>query len=96
MDIEKNPEFARARRKSLFLGLSDGARMDEFRRSNRDLSTEQVYATYEVSEPRLVEMRSQLVEEHDQDGSDPSRFELVFLIDDFAGSGKTILREREW
>ena len=92
--IEKNPEFARARRKSLFLGLSDGARMDEFRRSNRDLSTEQVYATYEVSEPRLVEMRSQLVEEHDQDGSDPSRFELVFLIDDFAGSGKTILRDK--
>ena len=59
--IENSPEFARARRQSLFLGLSDGARMDEFRRSNRDLSTEQVYATYEVSEPRLVEMRSQLL-----------------------------------
>ena len=69
--------------------------MDEFRRSNRDLSTEQVYATYEVSEPRLVEMRSQLIEEHDQNESDPSRFELVFLIDDFAGSGKTILREKD-
>ena len=94
-EIEKDPQFARARRKSLFLGLSDGARMDEFRRSNRDLSTEQVYATYEVSEPRLEEMRTQLVEEHGQEGSDPSRFELVFLIDDFAGSGKTILREKK-
>ena len=93
--IENNPEFARARRQSLFLGLSDGARMDEFRRSNRDLSTEQVYATHEVSEPRLVEMRSQLLEEHEQNESDPSRFELVFLIDDFAGSGKTILREKD-
>ena len=93
--IESNPEFARARRQSLFLGLSDGARMDEFRRSNRDLSTEQVYATYEVSEPRLVEMRSQLLEEHDQGETAPLRFELVFLIDDFAGSGKTILRERD-
>ena len=93
--IEGNPEFARARRQSLFLGLSDGARMDEFRRSNRDLSTEQVYATYEVSEPRLVEMRSQLLEEHDQGETNPSRFDLVFLIDDFAGSGKTILREKD-
>ena len=93
--IETNPEFSRVRRRSLFLGLSDGARIDEFRRSNRDLTTEQVYATYEVSEPRLVEMRSQLMEDHDQDGSDPSRFELVFLIDDFAGSGKTILREKD-
>ena len=40
-DIENSAEFARARRQSLFLGLSDGARMDEFRRSNRALSTEQ-------------------------------------------------------
>lgn len=93
--IETNPEFSHVRRKSLFLGLSDGARIDEFRRSNRELSTEQVYATYEVSEPRLVEMRSQLIEDHDRDGLDPSRFELVFLIDDFAGSGKTILRKKD-
>ena len=93
--IEDHPEFARVRRKSLFLGLSDGARMDEFRRSNRDLSTEQVYATYEVSEPRLDEMRNQLLKEQKQDGCDPSRFELVFLIDDFAGSGKTVLRKKE-
>ena len=40
-------------------------------------------------------MRSQLLEEHDQSEADPSRFELVFLIDDFAGSGKTILREND-
>ena len=93
--IESNPEFARVRRRSLFLGLSDGARMDEFRRSNRDLSTEQVYATYEVSEPRLDEMRLQLLKEQEQDREESSRFELVFLIDDFAGSGKTILREKD-
>ena len=93
--IENDPEFAQVRRQSLFLGLSDGARMDEFRRSNRDLSTEQVYATYEVSEPRLEEMRSQLLKEQEQEDDDSSRFELVFLIDDFAGSGKTILREQD-
>ena len=88
------PEFARTRRRSLFLGLSDGARIDEFRRSNRDLSNEQVYATYEVAGPRLAEMRSQLPNDQKEDPSDPIQFELVFLLDDFAGSGKSILRER--
>ena len=91
--IESMPEFARARRRSLFLGLSDGARMDEFRRNNRDVSNEQVYATYEVAEPRLAEMRRQLLRDQLQDSSEPIQFELVFLLDDFAGSGKSILRE---
>ena len=94
-DIEAMPEFARARRRSLFLGLSDGARMDEFRRSNRELSNEQVYATYEVAEPRLNEMRNQLLKEQRLDFSDPIKFEQVFLLDDFAGSGKSILREND-
>ena len=92
-EIEAMPEFARARRRSLFLGLSDGARMDEFRRSNRELSNEQVYATYEVAVPRLDEMRKQLLNDQSLDSADPIKFELVFLLDDFAGSGKSILRE---
>ena len=91
--IEGMPEFGHTRRRSLFLGLSDGARMDEFRRSNRELSNEQVYATYEVAEPRLAEMRSQLLKDQERHRSDPVQFELVFLLDDFAGSGKSILRE---
>ena len=93
--IEEIPEFAQVRRRSLFLGLSDGARMDEFRRSNRVLSNEQIYATYEVAERRLKEMRRQLLIDQDSDKSDPIRFQLVFLIDDFAGSGKTILRPND-
>lgn len=91
--IESKPEFIQARRQSLFLGLSDGARIDEFRRSNRDLSHEQLYATYEVAEPRLAEMRRQLLKDRRQGSSEPIQFELVFLVDDFAGSGKSILRK---
>ena len=93
--IEGMPEFNRTRRRSLFLGLSDGARIDEFRRSNSDLSNEQVYATYEVAEPRLSAMRSQLLRDQSLDPSNPIQFELVFLLDDFAGSGKSILRKSE-
>ena len=92
--IERRPEFALARRRSLFLGLSDGARIDEFRRGNRELSNEQVYATYEVAASRLNEMRDQL--RRDQSNlPDPNQFELVFLLDDFAGSGTSILRQED-
>lgn len=93
--IEANSEFARVRRRSLFLGLSDSARIDEFRRSNRELSHEQVYGTYEVDESRLVEMRQKLLEDIGQGLSGAMKFELVFLIDDFAGSGRSIIREKE-
>lgn len=91
--IEALPEFSRARRSSLFLGLSDGARMDEFRRSNRDLSNEQVHSTYEVAEPRLIEMRRKLLSDQAVETRDPIQFEIVFLLDDFSGSGKSILRK---
>jgi len=91
--IENKPEFMQARRQSLFLGLSDGARIDEFRRSNRELSHEQVYATYEIAESRLSEMREKLLQDRQQGSSAATQFELVFLIDDFAGSGKSILRK---
>jgi hypothetical protein len=90
--LERRSEFALVRRQSLYLGLSDGARIDEFRRSNRELSHEQVYATYEVAEPRLTEMRAKLLQDRAQGSSVATKFELVFLIDDFAGSGKSILR----
>lgn len=93
--IEASNEFISARRQSLFLGLSDGARMDEFRRSNRQLSHEQVYGTYDVAEPRLAEMRDKLLQDHGQASSEATKFELVFLIDDFAGSGRSILRQNE-
>ena len=91
-EIESSSYFARARRRSLFLGLSDGAKIDEFRRNNRALSHEQVYATYEVAEPRLSDMRDKLIKDSNNDPEDSPTFESVFLIDDFAGSGKTIAR----
>ena len=78
--IERTLEFTRTRRRSLFLGLSDGARIDEFRRSNRDLSNEQVYATYEVAGPRLAEMRSQLLNDQKEDPSDPIQFEAIACL----------------
>jgi hypothetical protein len=90
--IERGTEFRALLRQSLFLGLSDGARLDEFRRSNR-LSNEQVYVTYQVAADRLDDMREELGKDLEKiDASIAPRFRRIFLVDDFAGSGTSILR----
>ena len=55
-------DFARALNASLFLGMSDGARIDQFRRSNPALSNEQIAMTYELNQPRTNTMKSRLKE----------------------------------
>lgn len=44
------------KRKSLFLGLSDGSHMDYFRRQNSHLSNEQVFVNYDFSKERASGM----------------------------------------
>lgn len=79
--IDNSPEFAEELRQSLFLGLSDGARIDELRRSV-SLHNDQVDGSYQLGLDRALEMRSKV----------PGPFRSVFLVDDFYGSGKTVLR----
>ena len=81
-------EFSQMKRKALFLGLSDGARMDLLRRV-AGLSNEQVHATYQLSDDKAMDMAQQL---RDDLGTPDERFETLFLIDDFSGSGDSILR----
>lgn len=86
--IDSSPEFLEELRHSLFLGLSDGARIDEFRRS-AELHNDQVEASYQLGSERASEMSSKI----------ESGFKNVFLIDDFYGSGKSLLRwekDGEW
>lgn len=88
--------FSRLRRQTLFIELSDGARIDVFRRANAGLiSNEQV-----VTSPRFNEEKwSDLLGDLRKDVGDPTaRFAFVFLIDDFVGSGTTLLRKKgeEW
>ncbi len=45
--------FKVRQRQCLFLGLSDGARIDTFRRANPDLNHEQIWQTYEISDQRV-------------------------------------------
>lgn len=93
--IEATDLFKRRSRETLFLGLSDGARIDAFRRSSREINHEQVYATYEVRVDRLGKMIDKLCEH--LPGEDPNelRFSSVFLIDDISASGTSLIRWSE-
>ena len=86
--VRSRDEFRRATRSSLFLGMSDGARIDQLRRASKDFSNEQFAMTYELSQPRAESLLSKLKD----DLGPSSRFEYIFLVDDFSGSGRTILR----
>lgn len=84
--------FRKRQRQCLFLGLSDGAQIDVFRRSNPDLNHEQVRETHELSEQRVGKLLNKLVEHLKQiTGIEPepseSKFRTLVLLDDFSASG---------
>ncbi|NTF10617.1 hypothetical protein G6L37_31970 [Agrobacterium rubi] len=86
--IGDSSEFKSSRRRSLFLGLSDGSRMDTFRRS-AGLDNEQVWQAYEIGDFKAAGFLEDL-RKSEQD--EEARFESVFLIDDFTASGTSYFR----
>jgi len=95
--VAESLEFKQLQRSCLFLGLSDGARIDVFRRFNgRDLTHEQVYPTYEISVGRtevLVDkLRTSLAQLSVTEAA-TAKFTTVVLIDDFSASGVSYLRK---
>lgn len=96
--IAATQRFKELLRATLFIGLSDGARMDDFRRANVGrISNEQVTVATHIDKEKWDDLLSDLRE---SSGNLNARFSLVFLIDDFIGSGKTLLRQKpnsqEW
>jgi hypothetical protein len=93
--------FKIRQRQCLFLGLSDGARTDIFRRYNNDAVThEQVLLSHEISPGRVPK----LIDELNKDlvplfgGTVPPeecRFRTIVLLDDFSASGISYLRREE-
>jgi len=90
---ESRKLFDRLRRQSLFIELSDGARIDVFRRANTGLiSNEQALTSPQFN----LEKWGTLLKDLRKDLDDPeARFAFVFLIDDFVGSGTTLLRRKD-
>lgn len=86
------------RRRCLFLGLSDGARIDIFRRANYELRNDQILLTYQVDAERSAELlrklKQALSELSGQAVNDSlATFHTVVLLDDFCASGISYLRK---
>jgi hypothetical protein len=82
--------FRRRLRRCLFVGLSDGSRIDVLRRANAGrLSQEQVIPMMNVDDEKWSSLAGDLTKELDDDDA---RFDDVYLIDDFTASGTTFIR----
>ena len=91
-------EIARLRRQTLFMGLSDGARIDAIRHANASvLTNEQFVQVTQIDTAKWKDMLNSLRDDL-KDGK--VRFRLVYLIDDFIGTGTSFLRfdgnENRW
>jgi hypothetical protein len=88
--LANSQEFRQIQRASLYVALSDGARIDYFRRQNLEINNEQVLTAYYVGVDKVSgvirDLRKSL-------GDQTADFECLFLLDDFCGSGRTLLRE---
>lgn len=91
--IAETEAFRIRQRQCLFLGLSDGARIDAFRRANRDLDHEQIWQTHELSTPRVKELVEKLTFQvrkiRNANGDTQYRFRTIVLLDDFSASGSS-------
>jgi hypothetical protein len=86
-------EFMRERRRTLFIGLSDGARIDIFRRANTGiLVNDQIVVATHIDEDKWRDLGAKLKEEQVFGGETDPRFDRVCLVDDFTGSGTSFLR----
>lgn len=84
--IINTPEYKEYSRRSLFIGLSDGSRIDQLRR-NCGLDNEQVIPTYQINNDKVIDMLSELHKLYPE-----KTYNSVFLIDDFTASGTSYFR----
>lgn len=82
--------FKELHRKLLIMGLSDGARLDRLRRASPHLSHEQFWLTPELSPSARDRMQGKLAKALSCDVTS-ARFEHVLLVDDFYGTGTSLI-----
>lgn len=89
-DPDAKAAAERLRRETLFMGLSDGARIDIVRHANTGLlSNEQLVVSTQIDADKWQDLLASLRKNL---GDPEARFRLVYLIDDFVGTGTSFLR----
>ena len=90
IDTHARKASDRLRRQTLFMGLSDGAHIDTIRRANSGaLNNEQLVQGTQIDTEKWKDLLDNLREDLD----DPNaRFRIVYLVDDFVGTGTSFLR----
>lgn len=82
--------------RTLYVALSDGARIDFFRRENEGIvSNEQVVPSSEITQSKWAELKKELAKLLAAEGfpNEQPLFERICLIDDFTASGSTFARK---
>jgi hypothetical protein len=96
--ISSSIDFRLRQRQTLFLGLSDGARIDSFRRCNPDLNHEQIWQTHELADERVTALLEKL-NEHASHISGKKvaglQFNSIVLLDDFSASGSSYFTTKD-
>jgi hypothetical protein len=92
--MEEHPDYKRLRRASLIIGASDGARLDQLRRASR-LSHEQFLQGPAATPDQIKPLAKELAKQLDKSGAEHAPFQHVFFVDDFSGSGRTLIRDTD-
>ena len=80
-------------RKTLFIELSDGARIDVFRHENAGIiSHEQIVTAPRIHKNKWQELLQEL---QSATGNANERFAFIYLVDDFTGSGTSLIRQKD-
>ncbi len=87
-------ELERLRRRTLYIGLSDGARIDILRRANAGiLANDQIVLATHIDREKWKDLQKNLNKALKKTGATDGKFDNIFLIDDFAASGTTFIRK---
>jgi hypothetical protein len=96
VDRNASAELARRRRQTLYIGLSDGARIDILRRANAGaLVNDQIVLAAHIDHEKWEDLGSNLATDLAKLGrTGDAFFRNVILIDDFTASGTTFVRKK--
>ena len=92
--LDNAAEFTSHKRKTLFIGLSDGSHIDIIRR-NSYLDNDQVLTNYYPDDTKIKELAEELEKSKDLVEGSEKKFESIALIDDFTASGSSFIRIKD-